>query len=112
MVAIKTDAQVSHLADNGLPVTSADVRRLLAEKKALREALELALPTLEAEFRAWNNHKVLWPEEVARHAEVLNRARAALRSEQGESNAAALAPRLQKINDPVDRLNQSLGENG
>jgi hypothetical protein len=38
--SFKTDAQVFHLADNGLPVTSADVRRLMAEKTRLRAALE------------------------------------------------------------------------
>lgn len=83
MVAVKTDAQVLYMADNGLPVTSADVRRLVAEKKALREALE-------------------WYGENARLARLIHsdgdkgrfalaedggeRARAALRSEQGESD--------------------------
>ena len=74
MVAVKTDAQVSHLADNGLPVTSADVRRLMAEKKALREALIAAVEYME--FKATENCQPV----------PLERARAALHSEQGEND--------------------------
>lgn len=75
--SFKTDAQVSHLADNGLPVTSADVRRLVAEKKALREALTGMVHVFETML---NN--VDCGEEYEKYL----LARAALRSEQGESD--------------------------
>jgi hypothetical protein len=78
--SFKTDAQVSHLADNGLPVTSADVRRLMAEKKALREALENCLGHFDTPVArrqtGINSDIPVW----------LVEARAALRSEQGKSD--------------------------
>lgn len=77
----KTDAQVSHLADKGLPVTSADVRRLVAEKKALREALK---PFAACVFD--DNGDVIVSDVWRITPAQWNAARAAIPSEQGESD--------------------------
>lgn len=81
--SFKTDAQVSHLA------TDDDVRRLVAEKKALEDALRPFADFAEdnIEHGAWGGNRCererinVWfgPSDF-------ERARAALRSEQGETD--------------------------
>lgn len=79
MTAVKSLSQIRHLAENRLPVSGADVMRLVEENERLREALE---DILKANDWYMSDCPMNDPDPVT---EACARARAALRSEGEEA---------------------------